>query len=522
MNYIDYSIVLLYFATMIWLGMRFKKSKAATDYFLGSKQFGWFSLCMSAMATQLSAVSFVSAPAFVGLRKGGGMQWLTFEFGVPIAMIIIITVISPLLYRSGVVSVYGYLEKRFNRSSKLLLSAVFLISRCFATAVIIYAVGLILSSIIGIPLWQTMLILGGITIIYSLEGGMKAIVYSEVAQMIIKLLGIITIIICGLYYLGGWDVFVQHVDHNRLRVVDIGNFGFDGREYGFWPMLLGGIFLYCSYYGTDQTQAQRILSAKDERTAGKMLLFNGLLRFPITLAYCFGGLVLGVFVARNPAFAARIPAEKPDLMIPVFITDYLPHGVTGIIVISIIAAGMSAYSSTLNSLSAVTMEDFIAPRITMSKERYVTASKLTALFWGVLTMILSFYVSGIARTIIEAINKIGSMFYGPILAMFLLAMLTRNVKAKAANAGLITGVLVNLLLWIFFKNVFWFWWNVIGCLTTLLVASTITLLAGTTNKQELSKESVTNRFQLVTPQTIILLIFFICMISFSILLPYLF
>lgn len=519
MNTIDYSIVVLYFAAMIWLGLRFKRSKESRDYFLGGKQFGWFALCMSTMATQLSAVSFVSAPAFVGLRKGGGMQWLTFEFGVPLAMIVVMTLVAPALYRSGVVSVYGFLERRFNTTSRLLLSAIFLVSRCFATGVTIYTVGLILSSVIGTQFWQTMLILGGITILYSLEGGMKAIVYSEIAQMIIKFLGIITIIICGLYNLGGWSRFVEQVDHSRLYAVDFSNFGFDGREYGFWPMLIGGIFLYSSYYGADQTQAQRILSARNEGTVKKLLLFNGLFRFPVTLSYCFGGLIVGTFVATNAAFAARIPAAKPDLMIPVFISDYLPHGVIGIIVISIIAAGMSSYSSTLNSLSAVTMEDFISRRIRLSKPQYISWSKWMALFWGVLTMVLSFYAGDIAKTVIEAINKIGSMFYGPILAMFLLAILSARVKARAANTGLVTGVLLNLVMWLFFKNIFWFWWNAIGALVTLAVGTGLSLLIREPADTGQGAEPQPRFF---ASETFILLVFFVCIVSFSVLLPYLF
>ncbi|MBD0285045.1 MAG: sodium/solute symporter [Flavisolibacter sp.] len=516
MNYIDYGIVVLYLAVMVWLGFKFQKSKESKDYFLGGKQFGWFSLCMSTMATQLSAVSFISAPAFVGLRTGGGMQWLTFEFGVPLAMIFIMTIIGPALYRSGVVSAYAFLEKRFNTTSRLLISAVFLISRCFATGVTIYAVGLVLSSIIGIAFWQTMLILGVITILYSLEGGMKAVVYSEVAQMIIKVLGIITIMICGLYYIGGWDVFVQHVDRSRLNVVDFSNFGLNGKEYGFWPMLIGGFFLYSSYYGTDQTQAQRILSAKDETTVRKLLLFNGLFRFPVTLSYCFGGLIIGTFVALNADFASRIPAEKPDLMIPVFITNYLPHGIVGIIVIAIIAAGMSSYSSTLNSLSAVTMEDFITRKWNLQKERYVFWSKSIAFFWGVITMILAFFVGGLAKTIIEAINKIGSMFYGPILAIFLLAIIGKGIKATAANIGLVTGVLVNLILWLFFKNVFWFWWNAIGVLVTMSIGTGLSLLL---KNEEGNTTPVKDKSSFFTSQTFILLLFFLCIITFSILLP---
>ena len=516
MNLLDYAIVLIYLAVMVWLGIKFKKNKAGTDYFLGGKSFGWFSLCLSTMATQLSVISFVSAPAFVGLRPGGGMQWLTFEFGVPLAMIIIITIIGPALYRSGVVSVYEFLEKRFNTSSRLLISGIFLISRSFATGVTIYAVGLILSSILGISFWQTMLILGVITIVYSLEGGMKAIVYSEVAQMIIKFLGIIIIIICALYYIGGWDNFIAHLDHDRLKVIDFSKSGFDGSEYGFWPMLIGGIFLYCSYYGTDQTQAQRMLSAKDEKTVKKLLLFNGLFRFPVTLAYCLGGLILGAFAHADASFAAKIPAEKPDLMIPIFITDYLPHGIIGVIVVAIIAAGMSAYSSTLNSLSAVTMEDFISRKWKVAPEKYVSYSKVTALVWGVITMFFAFYVGDIAKTVIEAINKIGSMFYGPILAMFLLAIISKKVNATAANIGLVCGVVVNLVLWLFFKNVFWFWWNAIGAMVTLTIGTGLSLLMPIA---QLSALPVHVHGKLFSKENIIMFVFFICMITFCLMLP---
>lgn len=517
MNIIDYLIVLFYLALMVYLGIRFKKNAASNDYFLGGKNFGWFSLCLSTMATQLSVISFVSAPAFVGLRAGGGMQWLTFEFGVPIAMIILVTIIGPVLYNAGIVSVYEFLEKRFNKTSRLLISSLFLISRSFATGVTIYAVGLILSSILQISFWQTMLIVGVITIVYSLEGGMKAIVYSEVAQMIIKFMGIIIIIIAGLYYIGGWNNFLVHLDYDRLTVIDFSKSGFDGSEYGFFPMLFGGIFLYTSYYGTDQIQVQRLLSAKDENTVKKLLLFNGLFRFPITLAYCFGGLILGAFAHSNQDFFNLIPADKPDLMIPLFITNYLPHGIIGIIVVAIIAAGMSAYSSTLNSLSAVTMEDFISKRWDTSGKKYILYSKLTGLAWGVLTMFFAFYVGDIAKTVIEAINKIGSMFYGPILAMFLLAIVSNKIKARAANIGLVCGILTNVIVWLFFTNVFWFWWNAIGALVTLFIGVTLSLFLP--NGKENNSNSKLKIGKFLVKENIILSVFFILIILFCYFLP---
>lgn len=472
MNWIDYTLVVLYLLAMVAMGRMFKKSEAGGDYFLGGRSFGWFALCMSSMATQLSVISFVSAPAFVGLREGGGMQWLTFEFGVPIAMLVIMTIVAPALYRSRVLSIYSFLEQRFDANTRILLSVAFMFSRSFATSVTVYAVCLILSSLLHLSFAWTMAIVGLTTVVYSLEGGMKAVVYSEVVQMFIKVSGIIMIIVYALGYLGGWDVFIEHVDKSRLQAVRFDSLGLNGDEYGFFPMLLGGIFLYCSYYGTDQMQAQRILSAKDMPTVKKILLFNGLLRFPITCAYCLGGLILGTLVHMNADFAAKIPLDaagkmKTDLMVPVFIEHYLPHGVIGIIVVAIIAAAMSAYSSTLNSLSAVTMESFLNQKKDFSGSKYVLYSKLVALVWGCITMILAFFVGDIAKTVIEAINKIGSVFYGPILGIFLLAILTKKTHARAANISLIISILFNIYLWRFQPQLFWFWWNVIGCLMTI-------------------------------------------------------
>ncbi len=523
MNLFDYTLVALYLAVMLWLGRRFQKSEKSTDYFLGGRQFGWFSLCMSAMATQLSAISFISAPAFVGLRAGGGMHWLTFELGVPLAMIAVILTLGPVLHRSGVVSIYAFLERRFGRGARTLVSILFMLSRSFGTGVGIYAIGLVISSLVGLPFWQTVLVLGGVTILYSLEGGMKAIVYSEVAQMIIKVLGIFAIMVAALYYMGGWEAFVAHVDRSRLSVVDFSKSGFDGTEFGFWPMLLGGVFLYVSYYGTDQTQAQRILSARDLPTVRQLLLFNGLLRFPITLAYCLGGLILGTFAHANAEFGAKVLHGKPDLMIPIFITDYLPHGVIGLLVVALIAAWMSSYSSTLNSLTAVTMEDFIGNWFSIPSDKYVRVSKLVALGWGAATLGFGFVAGNVAATAIEAINKINSVFYGPILGMFLLAVLGRLVRPAAANIGALAGVGVNLVLWLGFKNVFWFWWNAIGAVVTLAVglilsrllapAASSSALSSSTTEEALLSGGVPWR------DVTILGVWFVGIVAFCLLLP---
>lgn len=477
MNLLDYSIVIIYSIAFLGLGYIFKNQADKKDYFLGGRSFGWFPLSLSVMATQLSAISFISAPAFVGMREGGGLKWLSYEFAVPLAMIFLGVFLIPTLYKSGIVSVYEYLEKRFSRGTRVLLSLVFQISRAFATSVMIYAIALILASVIGIPFWQTVLGIGVVTIIYSYQGGMKAVVYGDMIQMIILFGGIILCLVYGLHYLGGWENFTQQVDRDRLLAVDFSSFGIgQGQEFGFWPMVFGGFFLYASYYGTDQSQVQRFLSASSLATVRKTILFNGLLRFPITLSYCIMGLVLGTLAYTTPDFISQIPAEKPDLLIPIFIRDYLPHGVIGVLIVAILSAAMSSLSSAVNSLSAASVEDFITHNKSLSEKEYVKYSRLTALAWGIICIVLAFYTGNIADTVIEAINKIGSVFFGPILATFLAAVQIKRINSTGMNIGIVTGVGVNILMWLVVgDHVFWFWWNAIGAIVTLVVAYSVSM-----------------------------------------------
>ena len=518
MNILDYIVVACYIIGFLLLGRAFKDQKSGKDYFLGGKSFGWFPLSISTAATQLSAISFISAPAFVGLKEGGGMMWLTYEFGVPLAMLFLMVFLIPPMFKSGVVSVYELLEKRYSTSTRLLLSVVFLISRSFATGVMIYAVALILGSVMSIPMWFTIVIIGIVTMIYSYQGGMKAVVYGDVIQMFILFLGIIICFFYGLNYLGGWGAFVEQVDQNRLNVLDFNAYGFDGgSEFGFWPMLLGGFFLYASYYGTDQSQVQRLFSAKDLSTVRKALLCNGLMRFPITLVYCIMGLIIGTMVVTLPEFRNLIPTDKPDLMIPVFIREYLPHGIIGILLVAIFSAAMSSLSSTINSLSAATIEDFYNRKEKLSPEAYMRYSKIASLFWGLVCLILAFFTGDIADTVIEAINKIGSVFYGPILATFFAALILKKTNYIGANAGLLIGVGVNVYLWLFCPNVFWFWWNAIGAIVTLSVCIIISALVTTDNKP-LDMKGTAPKVDMT--KALILIMFTLGIVLFSYLLPY--
>ncbi|MCR9253449.1 MAG: sodium:solute symporter [bacterium] len=518
MNALDYTIVVVYSIAFLGLGYLFKEQKNKKDYFLGGRSFGWFPLSLSVMATQLSAISFISAPAFVGMREGGGLQWLSYEFAVPLSMIFLGYFLLPKLYNSGVVSVYEYLEKRFGTSTRLLLSIVFQISRAFATGVMVYAIALILTSVLAIPFWQTVIVIGLVTLIYSYQGGMKAVVYGDMIQMIILFGGIMICLVYGVSKIGGWTEFTSLLDRSRLDAVDFGSLGFQKNEsFGFWPMVIGGFFLYSSYYGTDQSQVQRLLSANSLNTVRKTLLYNGLLRFPITLCYCIMGLVVGALAYNTPEFLNQIPANKPDLMIPVFIKDFLPHGIIGILIVAILSAGMSSLSSTINSLSAAFTEDFIARGRDLTEKQYVRYSRIVAVCWGIFCIILAFYTGNIADTVIEIINKIGSVFYGPILATFLIATTIKRVNGLSMNFGLVTGVGVNVFFWLVVgENVFWFWWNAIGAGVTFVVAILLSYILGAPSQSEDKKEEEQEQEPFFSRENVILLAYFMVIILVSI------
>jgi len=493
MNFLDYAIITIYLAMLLGLGYFFKEQHSRKDYFLGGRQLGVFPLTLSTMATQLSAISFISAPAFVGLREGGGMVWLSYEFAVPLAMLLLMVYVLPTLYRSGVVRIYDFLERRFGLSMPLLFSFVFLVSRAFGTSIAIYATALILNTAMGVDFYVAIAVIGVITLIYSFQGGMKAVVYSDAAQMLLIFSGVAMILFFSLRNMGGLDVLLANIDATRLTVLRTDSWGFSGDEWGLWPMIFGGIVLYASYYGCDQTQAQRTLSAKDESSVRRILMFNGLARFPIVLLYCFTGLALGAFAVMNPEFLAKIDPEVPDTLVPLFIVEYLPNGLIGLLIVALLAASMSSLSSVVNSLSAVSIEDFTRlSGKTLERDEYVFWSRAAVLFWGVIIVVLSIFGGDIAPTVIEAINKIGSVFYGPILATFLLAILRPGVGSMAANAGLLAGVAINVYLWLGHEDeVFWLWWNVTGCIASigiaLLVAVVLRTFSQTASSQTASQ-----------------------------------
>jgi SSS family solute:Na+ symporter len=256
-----------------------------------------------------------------------------------------------------------------------------------------------------------------------------------------------------------------------FQVVDFAGHGFgDGNSYAFWPMLVGGLFLYVSYYGCDQTQVQRELSSKNLDDTNLSLMLNGLLRFPLVLTYCFMGVCIGAYAVSQPSFLQELRTSSGyeyNLAVPKFVLGHLPHGVIGLVIVALFAAAMSSLDSTINSLSATTMKDLyerflLPPGETLAPRRQLWLSRSFTVFWGMVCVGFSFVVGNISNSVIESVNLISSLVNGPILALFLLGILTRRANAYGAVTGLLAGFFCDLALWAWAPQVSWLWWNLIG------------------------------------------------------------
>ncbi len=464
---LDGFVVSAYLTGIVGMSFLFaRRQRTGDDYFLAGRSLGSVPLAMSILGNQASAVSLVGAPAFVALRAGGGLRWLQYELALPLAMLLVIALLLPAIRSVPGSSIYVYAEQRFDRPTRRALAGAFLLSRGLSLGVILYASSLVVSQALGWPVDVALVAIGFISVAYTSLGGIVADIWSDVIQLAL---------LWGGTLVSAWYIF-EHagvavldaipVDRGRVLVTDsLGISG--GDDFSLWPMLFGGIFLYVAYYGCDQSQAQRLLAARSGGEARRALVLNGLLRFPLVLTYCAFGLLLAGLLAVDPAFASAMNGKPPDALVPVFMMGYLPSGLRGLLLAAVLAAAMSSIDSALNSLAAVTLEDALdRPSATQS----VWISRGTSLLWGLFAVASGMVFARSGTHVLELINQVGSVFYGPVLGVFLLGALTWSVGGRAAVRGLAAGLVVNVLLARFAPGVSWLWWNPAGFLATVSVA----------------------------------------------------
>ena len=284
---LDWLVIGGYLCAILGLAFWLARSQHnRVDYFVAGSRIGAWPVALSVMATQCSTNSILGAPAFVAFAAGGGLVWLQYELAVPLAMIVLMLFILPRFHNLQLLSIYGFLEQRFDIKTRRVLSGLFLFVRAFATAVTVYGVALVIDLITGLGFVTSVLLLGAFTVLYDCMGGIRGVIYSDVLQLLI-LTGVLVLVLYTLVLdAGGATALLDSFQPERRRALDFGGLGIaDGQTFGFWPMLLGGLFLYVSYYGCDQSQVQRMLCTENARETNRALFINGLLRFPLVALY---------------------------------------------------------------------------------------------------------------------------------------------------------------------------------------------------------------------------------------------
>ncbi|MCH6257958.1 hypothetical protein MLD52_15470, partial [Puniceicoccaceae bacterium K14] len=374
--------------------------------------------------------------------------------------------------KEGATTIFSAVEERMGRSTRLALSALLIAGRGLTTGVALYAMSVVVSVCLGLSLPMSILLVGGLSLVYTTIGGIEADIYSDIIQLVVLWL---SALICSIVLLtlidSPWEA-LSNFDSNRLSIYQFSGNGLnDGQSYSFCPMLIGGFFLYLAYYGCDQSQAQRLLAAKNVATARKAILLNGSLRFPLVLTYCSFGVLLGLFFQQSEWLQGKMMGQNPDFIAQYFIIEYVPVSLKGIIVSEILAAAMSSLDSNINSLSAALEKDFLDGKklpFPFFRNPLQRARSLTVIF-GVACCGLAFLFSGFQATVLVLVNAISSAFNGPILACFVFLLTQRTLKSPtSAISSFIAGVAVNVIIWLAVPQMIWLWWNVFGFLISAI------------------------------------------------------
>ena len=475
---INWIVLLVYFVAMMILGTQVGKSNSNTEsYFLGSRKIPWWAIGLSVMATQCSAVSFIGMP---GWGYTSGLQRLTFTFQFPLVMVILMTTFVPFFYNTKVVSIYEYLEKRFGSKSRTLMALIFLLSRGLQTAVVMYGPALALSMITGADPKIAILIMGVFAIAYTVFGGIAAVIWTDVVQMFVIWIGVILAIAIPIATAHGGigEIMSNAASNNLLQGLDF-KLGLDN-PYSFWGGLLGSGFLYLTYLGTDQSQVQRVLTAKSIRETKLSLSLAGFIVPIQTLAFLFSGICLFTTYGGKTF-------DNSDYVMLTFITKHLPVGIAGLVTAGVFAAGMSSVDSALNSLATVSINDFYKKwKPDATDDQCLKVSRIMTLFWGVFATLFALVLGGLG-SVLDLINVIGPMFYPCMLSAFTLAVFCKKGNEKGCIAAIITGLVVDLYMFLR-TDIGSLWWNFFGFLIAFAVGYIVSIITNKDTEVAAAKE----------------------------------
>lgn len=465
---LDWGVLIGYLALSATVGLlQFRKQEDAEDYLLAGRRFRWGPVALSVVATLFSALSFVGVPAEAYKH---GLQFYLVTFTLPLVAPIVILVFLPLYDRLRVLSAYEYLERRFNLPVRLLASGMFILLRIAWMASMTYTTALILREISGLPMVYSIAIMGAVTMLYTVTGGMAAVVWTDVLQFFVFIGGMLGIALILIWRVGGiGEIFAIAAEHDKLCLVQDFSLDFH-RRLTFWGLLIGVSFVNLDYYGVDQMVLQRYFSARDKRQARHALIFNACFSPIFGFVLYFIGLGLFAFYMHNRD-AAKV-MESAEHVLPHFIVTQIPAGLAGLIVAAVFAATMSSISAGLNSLATATVVDFYE-RLRgkpANAADSVTVSRIATAGYGVLILTVAYLISFWENpAIIELTYRLSNPFTGATLGLFLIGLFSRRVPGVPAFFAAIVGMMTVSYVIFWHPSISFLWYSAISCVTTVVV-----------------------------------------------------
>src|SRR5437868_3948927 len=466
---LDLTIIVLYLAGITLFGLRFrKKQRSLRDYFLADRDIPWWAISLSIVAAETSTLTIISTP---GLAYDTNLMFLQVVLGYLVGRVIISFVLLPHYFRGDLYTAYELIERRFGRGLRSLTAGLFLLTRAAAEGVRVYAVSIVVAIALGTGQIASIAIITALTLIYTFEGGLAAVIWTDVVQTGIYIGGTLV----GLFTIvhlvpGGWHaIHSLAAGSGKLRVFD---FSFDfWKPYTFWAGLIGGAFLTTASHGTDQLIVQRLLAARNQKQSVTALLSSGVaIVFQFALFLVVGVMLFAYYQVPSKTFG------KADFIYPTFIVSRMPHGISGLLIAAILAAAMSNLSAALNSLSSSSMIDFYLQRNPQADERRrLQLSRISTLFWAVVLFVLAVLSLHKVSRVIEVGLSIASVAYGALLGVFLLGVLTRRANQAGAMFGMLCGFVAELYIWLF-THVPWTWYVPIGTVITFASGYLVSLL----------------------------------------------
>lgn len=466
---VDLTIVILYLVGITLFGMRFRQGQQnVRDYFLGGRTAPWWALSFSIVATETSTLTIIGTPA---LAYGGDLGFLQLVFGYLVGRIVITLLFLPHYFRGEFFTAYQLIEKRFGENMRAVAACTFLGTRAVAEGVRIAAIALVVSVVLGTSERPAVFFVVILTLLYTFEGGMKAVIWTDVAQLILYFTGSVAALFLLLHRIpGGWAE-VSQVAAMAGGKLTVFHFGFSLTEkYTIWSGILGGTFLTMASHGTDQTIVQRLLAARSERESKLALLSSGIIILVQFTLFLVIGVMLFVYSQHIPLLAT---GERTDRIFPTFVVRDMPHGLAGLVIAAIFAVAMSNASGSLNSLAASSVLDFQRLRgREADPARFLRLSRRMTLVWGTVLILFGMVKWG---PVLEAGLSIASLPFGSLLGLFLLGTLDRRATPRGALSGMIAGLGAILAVY-FFTKVAFTWYVLIGAVTTFLIGMIVSRL----------------------------------------------